>query len=143
LRKRVFCALWMAAFADLAAFPLWLISRQSIPLTAVALLTLSGGVVGMLVQPHAVGRHSTVTYAALVGTACAVLAMPIFLLALFVSREPAVLLNPVGLFTVTLAALSVSSMGTMRLWWLLPIGALAGATLQLIWVRTGWADDSR
>jgi hypothetical protein len=68
--------------------------------------------------------------------ACALFAMPIFLLALLVSPEPGVLLTPHGLFTAVLAALLASGFGTLFFWWsLLPLGALAGATLQLVWAR--------
>ena len=136
MRKCVFSALWMAFFAVLAAFPLWLQSDPEARLLGIVSSAVAGALAGGLLQPLAIGRHSNAIAAAVMGVFCATLCLPLVLLGTAVGVDPLLVFR--GGVEGTLKALSfllvMSFFGMARFWWtILPMGALAGLTLQLAW----------
>lgn len=125
--KRSFCALWMAAAACIVA-PVFLLDA------ALILLPLgSGAVVGWLLQPFAIGRHSNRAIAAATGSVCAVLALPVGLLGFGLVIDPLEVFGDPGGSLGTIFSLSWSALRYLW-WWILPMGALAGMTLQCGWL---------
>jgi hypothetical protein len=131
----LFCTLWMAVTACLV-MPLWLFE----PLLAPVILA-AGAVPGALLQPFAVGCQSNARRAAVAGLLCAAVAVPLGGFLVFMIDDPQrVLRDPVRALR---NLFSLSGLVLMFLfWWILPLGACAGATLQIIWVRHVQARDA-
>ncbi len=123
--KQVWAALWMAAFACLAA-PFWLEEPWMVLPPAVA-----GGISGWWLQAGAVGGKATFWAATAIGVCSAFLSLPLFALGfVLVMDGPAtVLTNPGKLFG---GAFFVIFLALWLLWWWIAAwGAVAGLTLHL------------
>ena len=137
--KRVLCALWMAGFANLAAFPLWIIwmssgFRGDNPLPISLQLAFVGALVGGLLQPVAVGRHSNVLFATLMGAICALLAIPLLMtvLVLFVDTPSFSSIRAISELAVKL--IQATPRAIENSWFIvLPVGAIGGLLLQIVW----------
>jgi len=126
--KRYFCAVWMAVAASLV-MPLFLFEP------VLLLVTLAAGAIpGALLQPLAVGRDSNGRRAALAGMFCAGLAVPLGGFLVFVFDDPqGFVRDPIRAIGTLL---QLSGLVLMFLfWWILPLGACAGALLQVAWER--------
>lgn len=138
MRKRVFCALWMAAFAALAGFPTW---NPAAPAPALFFLIISpaaaGAITGALVQAPAVGRHSNVVGSAVAGMICAVISLPLMILGfMLLSDLVTVGKVPDNFMGPFLGTFFISVLVMKKMWWsILPLGAVGGLTLQLAWER--------
>jgi hypothetical protein len=130
----LFCALWMAVAAGLIV-PLWLFE----PLLAPAILA-AGAIPGVLLQPFAVGCESNARRAAVAGMLCAALEVPLGGFLVFMIDDPQHFVRDPVRALRSLFSLSGLVLGFL-FWWLLPLGACAGAILQIVWVRRAQARD--
>lgn len=130
----------MAFFAFLAGIPPWfLVDYRTdlvlfVLLVPLVLIAAAGALMGALLQPLAIGPRSNLFRAALMGTVCAVLSMPVLILffGLFFETNT-ILIEPIDSLK-NWAALTI--MGLLTFWWLvIPLGALSGLTLQIAWMR--------
>lgn len=92
---------------------------------------------GALVQVKAIGERSDYLGASIVGILCAALALPLMIFGvLVIAALPDLLTEPSLFGAIALATIFGSAYAIKGLWWLiLPMGAVAGLTLQFAWRR--------